>query len=241
MKASDFIRDASRVNAVLKKTDNNELVCTRPMKVHIPARFPERDLAVIESEISFVGICAMIVDDRYYGVSKINAFMRTEPALINSVSVNDVDYIEFSYDAGARVVANLNLVKVDNLLYRIYDEFIAKGRVPWYMGYQDMGGLFETSVYHAGASVGANPAVMEMIIAAICRSPADVKQYYRQYLQSMEQLATDPPSVIPLRAVSYGATNAIAKLMGPYFDENVTSTLISPGERVERVEKLLRL
>lgn len=241
MKASDFIRDASRVNAVLKKTDNNELVCTRPIKVHIPARFPERDLAVIESEISFVGICAMIVDDKYYGVSKINAFMRTEPSLINTLNVDDVDYIEFSYDAGARVVANLNLVKVDNLLYRIYDEFIAKGRVPWYMGYQDMGGLFETSVYHAGASVGANPAVMEMIIAAICRSPDDVKQYYRQYLQSMDQLATNPPSVIPLRAVSYGATNAIAKLMGPYFDENVTSTLISPGERVERVEKLLRL
>lgn len=241
MRAKDFVRDAKRVYAVLQKTDSNELICTKPLKIHIPARFPERGLGKIEDEVSFVGICAFIVEDKYYAVSTVNAFMRTEPTLINTVNVDDVDYIEFSYDPGSRVVANLNLVKIDNLLYRINDDLIAKGRVPWYLSYTDLGSLFSTAQYHAGVRLGANPAIIEMIAATICRDPDEVKRYYRQSIESPDDVTTRPPTVIPLRAVSYGATNAIAKLMGPYFDDNVTSTLNSPGERVERVERLLRM
>lgn len=241
MKISEMVRDAKKVYAHLKETDGNELVAIKPVKVLIPARFPEYDLAIFEEEITILGMCAFVVEDKYYAVSMIPAMMRTEPTLINNIRIGDVDYIELSYDPGARVIANLNLVKVDSLLYRIYDEMIAKGRVPWYIGYEDLGRLFEHSKYHAGERVGSSPAIFEMIVAAICRSPEDVKNYYRQSVKSRSELTTNPPTVIPLRAVSYGATNTIAKLMGSHFNENVTSALVSPGERVEKVEQLLRM
>lgn len=236
-----FTRDPGKVYSCLSRTDNNEVVCTKPVKVYIPARYPQAELANFEAETSFLGVCAFVVEDKFYAISMVNAFMRTEPSLVNTVNIDDTDYIEMSYDAGARVIANMNLVKIDNLLYKIYDEMIAKGRVPWYLNYNDLGKLFATSRYHSGPRVGANPAVFEMIVAAICRSPDDVKKYYRQWITGAEQVITQPPTVIPLRVSSYGATNTIAKLMGPYFDENVTSALISPGQRVERVERLLRL
>jgi len=244
MKSIEFTRDADRVYKAFTATDNNELVALREMKVMIPARFPQRDLANFEEETSFVGIAAFIVEEggkKYYGLSCVPAYMRSEPSLVNTVNVDDVDYIEMTYEPGALIVANLNLVKIDNLMYRIYDELIAKGRVPWYMSYADLGQLFANAPYHAGVKVGANPAIMEMIVAAICRNPDDVKQYYRQSMTNLNDIESRPPTVIPLREVSYGATNAIAKLMGPYFDDNVTSTLVSPGERVERVERLLRM
>lgn len=241
MKSSQFIRDASKVYAVLKETEQEELIATKPIKVYIPARYPEHDLAIFENEITFLGVCAFVVDDKYYGVSVVPAMMRSEPTLVNTVNIDDVDYIEMTYDPGALVIANLKLVKIDNLMYRIYDELVAKGRVPWYLGYEDLGKLFEHSKYHAGVRIGSNPAVFEMIVAAICRNPDDVKQYYRQSVRSREDLALRPPTIIPLRAVSYGATNTIAKLMGSHFNENVTSALVSPGERVERVERLLRM
>jgi hypothetical protein len=145
-----------------------------------------------------------------------------------------------AFDAGARIVTNTNLVKVDNLPYRLYDEFISKGRVPWFMNYEDMGKLFSDCLYYNNTKIGNNPQILEMITATIARSPSDIKKYYRQEIQSKEENMSNPPIYVPLRAVSLGATNAIAKLMGPYFDENVTSTLISPGQRVERVERLLR-
>lgn len=241
MKVSDLVRDAKKVYSYIQETEAGELVAIKPVKVIIPARFPEYDLAIFEEEINFLGICAFLVEDKYYAVSLVPAMMRTEPSLINNIRIDDVDYIEMSYDPGARIIANLNLVKVDSLLYRIYDEMIAKGRVPWYLGYEDLGRLFEHSSYHAGERVGSSPAIFEMIVAAICRSPDDVKKYYRQTVPDRSALRTHPPTVIPLRAVSYGATNTIAKLMGSHFNENVTSALVSPGERVEKVEQLLRM
>jgi hypothetical protein len=240
MNSSQFIRDKDKVYAALHVTDNNEMVAKKSLKVYIPARFIQSEMAKFESENTFVGICAFVVDDKYYAVSCVTAVMRTEPTAINDVIIDDVEYVEMAYDPGSRVIANVNLVKIDNLIYKIYDEFISKGRVPWYMGYEDLGKLLENSHYYSGVKVGNNPQILEMIAATICRSPSDVKKYYRQGIESKEENVTNPPVVIPLRAVSYGATNAIAKLMGPYFDENVTSTLVSPGQRVERVERLLR-
>lgn len=241
MKITDLVRDAKKVYGHIRETDAGELVALKPVKVLIPARFPEYDLAIFEEEINILGICAFVVEDKYYAVSLVPAMMRTEPTLINNIRISDVDYIELSYDPGSRIIANLNLVKVDSLLYRIYDEMIAKGRVPWYLGYEDLGRLFENSHYHAGERVGSSPAIFEMIVAAICRSSDDAKKYYRQTVAGREDLTRKPPTIIPLRAVSYGATNTIAKIMGSHFNENVTSALVSPGERVEKVEQLLRM
>lgn len=240
MNSSHFVRDKARVYAAVSTAGGNELVAVKTVKVYIPSRYKQADMAIFENENTFVGIFAMVVDDKYYAVSCVTAFMRTEPSAINDVVIDDNEYIEMTYEPGARIISNLNLVKVDSLLYRIYDEFISKGRVPWFMGYEDLGKLFADTKYYSGVKVGSNPQIMEMIGATICRAPVDVKRYYRQAVLSKDELHSDPPTVIPLRAVSYGATNATAKLMGPYFDDNVTSTLVSPGQRVERVERLLR-
>lgn len=240
MNSSQFIRNSAKVYAAISATDTNEVVALKPIKVYIPARYKQADMAKFENENTFVGICAFVVDDTYYAVSCVTAVMRTEPTAINDVIIDDVEYVEMSYEPGSRVIANTNLVKVDSLLYRIYDEFISKGRQPWFMGYEDLGKLFANSQYYSGKKIGNNPQILEMIAATICRSPSDIKKYYRQMVESKEENLTNPPVVIPLRSVSIAATNAIAKLMGPYFDENVTSTLISPGQRVERVERLLR-
>jgi hypothetical protein len=240
MNSLHFVRDPSKVYSAFKETENGELVALRPLKVYIPARFVQADMAKFETENTFVGISAFVVDDKYYAVSCVPSFMRTEPSTINDIIIDDVEYIEMAFDAGARIVTNTNLVKVDNLPYRLYDEFISKGRVPWFMNYEDMGKLFSDCLYYNNTKIGNNPQILEMITATIARSPSDIKKYYRQEIQSKEENMSNPPIYVPLRAVSLGATNAIAKLMGPYFDENVTSTLISPGQRVERVERLLR-
>jgi hypothetical protein len=34
--------------------------------------------------------------------------------------------------------------------FRIYDEFMSKGNIPWYMSYEDSGKMFETAGKHGG-------------------------------------------------------------------------------------------
>ncbi len=240
MQSQQFIRDAARVRSAWKVTTKDEMVAVYPVKIYIPARYKQSDMAIFENEKSFMGIFAMVVDDSFYGTSLVSSFVRSEPTAINDVVIDDEDYIELYYEPGARIMTNINLPKVDSFLYRISDEFIAKGRVPWFMGYEDLGKLFENSGYYNGRQIGYNPQINEMVAATMCRSPDDIKTYFRQR-RSVESIGSDvKPTVIPLRAVSYGATNVIAKLMGPYFDENVTSALVSPGQRVENIERLLR-
>lgn len=240
MKSSQFIRDAARVHKALEETEDGSIVCIKPVKMYIPARFPQRDLATFAEEITLTGICAITLDDKYYMSAMICAPIRTEPSLNSSVIIDDVEYIELHYEPGDRVICSLDLVMIDNLLYRIYDELLAKGRVPWYISYEDLGNLFTTSLKHAGVQIGATPAVLEIIASTIARDPADLRRYYRQVVQTVEEIRDNPPVIIPLRNVSYGATSTIAKLSGSRFDDGMTSAIVNPGETVERTERILR-
>lgn len=240
MKSSQFIRDAARVHKALEITKDRSVVALEQVKMHIPARFPQRDLAVFEDEIVTVGICAIVLQDKYYMSAMICAPIRTEPSSFNTVIVDGVEYIEMTYEPGDRVISTLDLVKIDNLLYRIYDELQAKARIPWYLSYDDQGSLFDTAPKHAGVTVGRTPTTMEIIAATINRNPTDLREYYRQIVETQEDFDSNPPTAVPLRNVSYGATNTIAKITGSRFDEGLTSAIVNPGDRVERTEMILR-
>jgi len=240
IKSSKFIRDAARVHKAIERTREGSFVALKPVKVYIPSRFPQRELAIFEEEITFVGICAIVLDDTYYMSSSVCAPIRSEPTLVSSAVIDDIEYIEMQYEPGDRVIASEDLVMIDNLLYRIYDEIIAKGRVPWYIDYKAIGGIFITALKHAGVRVGNTPTVMEIIAAAIARDSTDLRRYYRQIVETYEDITQAPPTIIPLRNVSYGATNTIAKITGSRFDEGMTSAIVNPGDRVERTEKILR-
>lgn len=233
-------RDAKRIHAALKKTSGNQLVTPTGCKIYIPVRFAEQGLATIGSDVIIVGICAYTVDDKYYGVSLVNAMMRLSPTTINTVTVMNEDYYEFIFDPGAVVTPNVDLVKDDTLPYRVYNEIFAKGRVPWYMSYEDLGRIYESAGRHANLNVGANHAVVELMAAAICRDQSNLTRYYRHVVKSEKDLVENPPAVTKLKDVGLGATNTTAKLLGSYFTEGLTSALINPSDRKEPIETLLR-
>ncbi len=236
-----WIRDADRVKANLQELADDRLVCKRECRIYIPVRFSERKLASIGVEIHILGIYAMVVDQKYYAVSNVNAMVRIEPALTNKVSFDEDEYYEFVFLPGTTVIANLQLIQSGNLVYSIYDEFFGKGRVPWYLGYEDLGHIFDTAKTHAGANIGTEHEVTELLVSMIARDPANRHRYYRQAVKSKEEVKQIPPAFIPLKSVVYSATNTVNKLAGSYFTDGLVSALNSPSERVERIEKILSL
>lgn len=240
MDITKLIRNAPKVHACLKELDDGRLVTTKGCKIVIPSRFAERGLAEIGIESHIVGVYAIIVEDQYYGVSMVNAMHRIEPTSTVKIMIEDEEYYEFTFDSGATVFSSVKLVKTDTLVYKIYDEIIAKGRVPWYLGYIELGKIFDTAKYHAGANIGTNHEVTELIVSMIARNPKNRHQYYRQVVKSMEEIQRNPPAFIPLRSVTYAATNTTNKLAGSYFSEGMVSALVSPADRVERIEDILR-
>lgn len=232
-----YIHDGDKVQACLAEVEGNRLVAKKPLKIVIPARFAERGLAFVGISTRIVGIYAIIVDDQYYGVSMACAMMNITPSSTAKVMYDDDEYYEFSFDAGATICPQLNLVKIDTLVYNIYDEIISKGRVPWYLSYELLGALFDTAKEHAGANIGQQQEVTELMVSIIARDPDNRVMYYRQVA------AIDPkkkPVFIPLKSVAYAATNTLNKLAGSYAKDGMVSALVTPTERVERLEGLLR-
>lgn len=235
-----YVRDAAKVQSYLRELEGDRLVTTKGCKIVIPVRFAERDLAFVGIETRIVGIFAIIVEDQYYAVSICNAMMRITPSSTNKVMYDDDEYYEFTFDAGATVCPSLQLVKIDTLVYSIYDEILSKGRVPWYLGYKEMGQLFDTAQEHAGANVGQQQEVTELMVSLVARDEEDRTKYYRQVIMSPEDMLKKKPAFIPLRSVAYAATNTLNKLAGSYARDGLVSALVTPTERVERLEELLR-
>lgn len=239
MAVSDWIRDASKVHADLVPV-NGAVITRKGCVIHIPERFLEKKLAVLGEDVLTVGVYAICVEDKYYGVSTLNASLKIRPSKITTIRIDDVSYLEFTFEPGSIVFTEDQIVRNDALVYRIFDEIYAKGRVPWYLNYNDLAKLFETSDEYAGVSLNRARAVLEMIAASISRDPKDRTMYYRQAVQSAEEIMTYPPDVIPLRSVTYGASNTTAKLMGAYWSDGRDAALVNPSENVERIEELLR-
>mgnify|MGYP005675613429 CR=1 FL=1 len=83
MEASKYQRDAKRVQQALRRVKDS-LKVVSPLAVHIPKRYAVKELANVGSTVSIVGIFGIVVDDRYYGVSLVNAMMVLTPSNINT-------------------------------------------------------------------------------------------------------------------------------------------------------------
>lgn len=234
-----FTRDAGRIHACLKELPDNSLVALKRLRLYIPTRFEERDLAIISNEILICGIFALVNDDNFYCISTVNAMIRISPTVINTVKIEGESYYEFIFEPGSTVIPNLDLLKDDVVTYYIFDEFFAKGRVPWYIGYDDLGSIFDTSSKHAGVSFGNNREIIELITSIVARDPDNRYQMYRHVIKDRGTLLNKPPTYVPLDAIQFTATNTTSKLVGAYMADGVVSALVNPSERQERIESLL--
>lgn len=235
-----LIRNPDKVIACLEEIADGRLIAKKAIKIYIPSRFAERDLADLGVENNIVGVYAIVVDDTYYGVSMVNAMVRIDPTSVLKVMCDGEEYIEFYFAPGSTVICSLSLVRSDFLVYSIYNEILAKGRIPWYLSYDDLAGIFDTAKYHAGTSVGDNREVTELIISLIARDVKNRHNYYRTVPQALEDVMDIQPAYVGLKSVVYSATNTLNKIAGSYMSDGLVSALVSPTTRVERMENLLR-
>lgn len=234
MIANGLKRDAERVKSSLKIVGQS-LVATQPTVIHIPARYLDKDLAEISDSFRSLGVFAIEVDG-HYCVCNTCANVYMTPSSVRTTMVDGSQYYLLEFDKGDVIVPNINLVKIDTLAYYVFDEFIFKGNIPWFLHYEDIAKLFfpETIRKYCGVNLGTSNVVLEMVAATMARDNNDKRRYYRQ--TSLEK----EPFFVGLKSSVYGATNVTARLLGSYFDDNLLSATVNPTEKSENVEALLR-
>lgn len=232
-------RDAS-VRKDWVVTEDRRIITRSGCTVVIPMRYLEKQLATFTGDVQTLGIFAIVCGKRY-AVSSVNAKVRLSACDVGEQTYGDAKYLELTYKAGDTVVPNTAMVMDNKLPYQIYNEFVAKGRLPWFMGYRDIAGLFDTAKSHANMDLHTNHAIFEMMAAVMARDPLDRTKYFRQSSDSRSALLDRTPVWVAFRNIQSQATNTTTKLMGSYFREALASALVNPAERMEGFEKLLRM
>ena len=232
-------RDPSKIHEILVE-QGEQLLVTKDCKIYIPVLWEEKGLVSIGTEIYIPGIFAITVADKYYGVSLAITNLRIEPSEFNTVDTVDGKYYEFVFDAGSVLCPDLAVPQIKELAYYIYELMIGLGKVPCFFNYIDLARLFIEAEQYVGMRLGANIAVIPMIIATMARNPHDKTQYYRHFVTKLSDINDSPPAFIAFSDVTYNATNTVARMIGAYYSLGINSALVNPSERLEKFEVPLR-
>jgi hypothetical protein len=235
----NFKRSAESVKKTLAEKDN-QIFTKTGCRIQFPSRLVERDLAVVGNNIFCFGCFVIILDTGEYAVMNANSMIELSPFKVGKTTIDEQEYYELYFDAGSVVIKTTETVKNDLLIYNVFDEFIFKGKTPWYMDYEDIGKLFDTAESHANSFVAKNPEVIEFIAAMIGRSKKDRTQFIRMFGSSYKDFELSNVDIVPLNSVFYSVNNTLNKISGNYFTDGVTSALTTSSKEVGNIEKILR-
>ena len=235
MDVSKLKRNAGKVHKALKRQKNGSVLATTSLDIHIPKRFFEANLATLATEVSYVAIYALVVGDSY-GVSNTCAKVVSIPSDTSTVTVDGVEYTVLKFVAGDVVFKTSSVVKIDTLVYYIWNELVDKGKTPWYMDMEDVASLVVTAGSYANAHLSKNHSIIEMIHSVRFRTNSDRTQHYRYHLNAK---GTKEPVVIGLRNVQLTVETTSARIGGSYAETGLSSALLNPSDKAEGLEKLL--
>lgn len=234
-------RDPGAVQASLRYTSDDKLVTKTGCKILLPGRYVECGFTEIGEAIRTMAFFPFILDDAVYAVSAAIAEMWLTPSSYRIVKIDDEEHYELTFDKGAVVCPNVNLVKDDINVYRVIDEFYFKGNVPWFMGLKDVAKAFTSAMYHAGMYLAPTNMPPELLVAFMARNRHDRVQFHRHTKDPAGKGDnSDDIEWIGLRNVILGAQGTIAKITGSYIDQGITSALVNPSQKAETIEQLLR-
>jgi hypothetical protein len=235
---SGLKRNSDIIKSYFKKVGETTVVKAN-VKILFPARYINRGLAIIGSNVKLLSIFAIVDEKNNYAVVRAPIMQEVSPYVIGEVSLDDVVYKELSFRANDVFITNNNLVKTDNFMYEVFDEFFVKGNIPWFMDYDDVANVMLETGKYADSKIGDNPLTMEILASVIARNPNDKRVFFRKKL-TPENKNKLKPVYVGLNNIYYSFESTGAKLIGGYFGYGVTAAIVDKEEETSDVAKVLR-
>lgn len=237
MELSELTRDKGQVLKALED-DEQATVARQPCWILVPATWRNANLAIVGQEIFVAGYYMLLSRSGHYAVSNAACMVKITPSSMSTTTLEGKEYILFEFDTGATLFPTKKVVKDNKLIYSIFNEFIAKGRVPVYMDYTDLGKIFDTTQYYAGVNLSSTPTIIHAMASVIARDPDDPQTYFRHSTTGDD---LERVKFIPMKTSIHAATNTTARMIGAHFSDNLDSALLNPSDREEEIERYLRM
>lgn len=243
---NNYHRNPKKIKDNLVVTKNRQVVCKEECSVLVPTRFKEIGLCNIDEKVSVLGSFIITMKDKsdkvHYGVVNVNTMIELGDSEIEVIKDDEgSEFYSFNFSNKDIVFNNTDLLKNDLLIFEILNEFIFKGKVPWYMEYEDMGNLFSTAEEYSGSKINNNEETIELLISIISRLKKNRVTNIRNSVTSYEEITKDTICYVPLSSVFFSVNSTFNKLAGNNFHEGVTSALVKTTDEASKVETLLRI
>lgn len=243
MEVSQLKRDRKKIlDAVrqVKVGDDVSLVAAKEVKVYLPKHWTESNLGSIDEKFNSLCVICFVVEGKFFAHLEALTKISLNPYDISTVKIEDVEYYELSYQKGETICDSLTLVQDKNIVYEVFNEKLAKAKMPFYFRYADVLTIFDTSQLHAGYNTGTDFAIESLMSANRARDEKNPNKLFRYTLQKQEDLDTMTPVMLGLTSVS-GATNASSRIMGNYMKDGLVESIIDPTSVIEEGDKVLFL
>ena len=236
-----FVRKPEVILGLLK-TENNQLIAKDNLRIHVPSSFLDKSLAEIGSKTYVYGCFPIINNNNEYGVLNICGVVEINPYKIETFTDDSgYEYHQFFFEKDTVFINELSVVVRNTLMYEIFNLFYAKVKIPWYLEYEDVCKLFDTSIEFAGTNIGQNSEIIEFFASIICRNKDDLMTYARISGKDYADFKSNKISYVPLQSIQYSMSSNLNKLAGNYFKEGIVSALTNTSDKVNPVERILRL
>ena len=218
----------------------NNVIAKEELYFLFPDKFIDKNLSVIDMTSTLLA-CMAICKDNEYAVMNMPCKIKVSPSSVEDVVIDGVVYKKLIIDKNDLVMDTTKYVKNGNMVYDVFEYMVIQGKVPWYMEYEDLFGLFNNVPEYTGTSVGEDPLVFEIVTAVISRYGKDIHTSYRNVIKKREDLKTKELKYIGLMNMYYTFKSTLAKISGSYFKEGIISAVVNgPTDKATDLEKIIR-
>lgn len=235
-----FVRDKKACTGRLIVAKDGGVLTRVPCRIFLPSRWLDVSLASITEVTSTYGFFPIVFDDNRYVVMNVCAMLDLLPARVGKITLQEEEYLELRFEAGDKVIRTTTVVRKDTITYNVMDEFIMKGKVPWWGTVDDLCQMFDTAKKHADSNIGNTPQSIEFLVGIIARKLEERSKSLRQTAKTRSDYDLDRIEFISLKSVLYSVNNTVSKLSGAYFHDGVVSAIVNPASKSSRVETILR-
>lgn len=204
------------------------------MKVIVPQFYETYGMLRMDAMVDTLGILRCEINGTSYFNLMLLAIIRMAPSSIDTETIDGDPYVVLSFVKGDTFISHTRIVKSADVLYNIYVMTIALGKMPKFIAYEHIHRLFDQAKLTTGVDLGIQKSAFSMILSHIYRTNADPSVGYR-YSDMKED-----PVVVALHMIAYSPDSNLAKIMGSYMGEGLTSATVSSKTSRMEVEEVFR-
>lgn len=212
---------------------NGKITCSEKSIIEFPKWYLDKELADEREVMSFYGIFAIIVGDKY-SVSVIPTMCTSNPISTQEVERNGEIYLQLLFGKGDVIISNSTVVNSPLKAYNFIESYFLRANVPWYIDYETLSKCMDNLVKYGGSAVGESNIANELVTSFVARPKENKDIFYRQVG------GKGPVTFVDLMNVYYSARSTVTKIAGSYFERGITSALVQKETEGTKLEQHMK-